>query len=290
MKQRDSKQIAKTIGYGILALVLFVGLFLATYEERGTQLPLIEHEIVVFGDSVMRHSQEGDEKVTVVDRMSEILGKDVFNASLGGTCMSRIDTTHQMGFTKDGLSMVSLARAIYMKDFGVQETIRTRESATEYFYDTITSMEYMDYSKTKIVFIEQCFNDYHAGVTIENEDDPYDEYTYAGALRSTIHYLQAAYPHLRIILVTPTYSWYTVPHETCEEMDKGGGILEDYVDAQMRVAEEMGVEIIDIYHDFYEHETWEDHLTYTADGLHPNATGRDMIAEKLTSYLMGNPN
>lgn len=290
MRQMKGKRIAKEIAYGVVALVLFAGLWLTFYEERGTQLPLIEHEIVVFGDSVMRHSQEGDEKVTVVDRMSEILGKDVFNASLGGTCMSRIDTTHQMGFTKDGLSMVSLARAIYMKDFGVQETIRTRESATEYFYDTITSMEYMDYSKTKIVFIEQCFNDYHAGVTIENEDDPYDEYTYVGALRSTIQYLREAYPHLRIILVTPTYSWYTVPHKTCQEMDKGGGILEDYVDAQVRVAEEMGVEIIDIYHDFYEHDAWEDYLTYTADGLHPNTTGRDMIAEKLASYLMENPN
>lgn len=204
--------------------------------------------------------------------------------------MSRTDANMQIAYTKDGLSMVSLARAIYMNDFGVQETIRIRESATEYFYDTITSMEYIDYSKAKVVFIEQGINDYHAGVPIENAKNPYDQYTYKGALRSTIQYLREAHPHLRMILVTPTYSWYTVPHLTCEEMDEGGGILEEYVTAQMQVAEEMGVEIIDLYHDFYTHDEWEDYMIYTTDGLHPNENGRNMIATRLVEYLKANPN
>ncbi len=286
---KRGKQITKTIAYGIIAIVLFVGLFFLTYKERGTQFALMEYDIIVFGDSIMRHTKDEDTEDSVVDRMAELSGKKVFNGALGGTCMSRTDTTMQMAYTKDGLSMVSLARAIYMKDFGVQETIRIRENATEYFYDTVSSLEYMDYDKAEIVFIEQGINDYHAGVPIENKEEPYDQYTYKGALRTSIHYLQEAYPHLRIILVTPTYSWYTVPHQTCEEMNEGGGILEDYVQAQIQVAEEMGVEIIDLYHDFYIHDTWEDYLIYTVDGVHPNELGRDMIASKLVEYLLDNP-
>lgn len=289
MKQIGSKQIAKEIAYGVVALALLVGVWLLTYRERQTELPVEEYEIVVFGDSVLRFTQEED-SANVVERMNAILGDKVFNGSLGGTCMSRVNTSNELGYTKDGLSMVSLARAIYMQDFGVPKTVRIKESSTEYFEDTILALEAIDYSKTKVVMIEHCFNDYHAGVPIENADDAYDPYTYAGALRSSIRYIQEAYPDIRIILVTPTFSWYTVPHQTCEEMNEGGGVLEDYVNAQMQVAEEMNVEIIDIYHDFYQHETWEDYLLYTADGLHPNETGCAMIAERLAAYLLENPN
>lgn len=288
MKQIGSKQIAKEIAYGVVALALLVGVWLLTYRERQTELPVEEYEIVVFGDSVLRFTQEED-SANVVERMNAILGDKVFNGSLGGTCMSRVNTSNELGYTKDGLSMVSLARAIYMQDFGVPKTVRIKESSTEYFEDTILALEAIDYSKTKVVMIEHCFNDYHAGVPIENADDAYDPYTYAGALRSSIRYIQEAYPDIRIILVTPTFSWYTVPHQTCEEMNEGGGVLEDYVNAQMQVAEEMNVEIIDIYHDFYQHETWEDYLLYTADGLHPNETGCAMIAERLAAYLLENP-
>ena len=286
---KKGKRIARTIAYGVIAIVLFVGLFFLTYKERGTQFPMIEYDVLVFGDSIMRHTKDEDTEDSVVDRMSDLMNKNVFNGALGGTCMSRTDTTMEMAYTKDGLSMVSLARAIYMNDFGVQETIRIRENATEYFYDTVTSMEYMDYAEAEVVFIEQGINDYHAGVPIENREEPYNQYTYKGALRSTIQYLQQAYPHLRIILVTPTYTWYTVPHLTCEEMDEGGGVLEDYVQAQIQVAEEMGVELIDLYHNFYTHNTWDDYLTYTVDGVHPNEVGRDMIATKLAGYLLDNP-
>ena len=93
-------------------------------------------------------------------------------------------------------------------------------------------------------------------------------------------------PEIRIVLVTPTYTWYTEMGLTCEERDMGGGILEEYVDAEIRAAEELGIEIIDVYHDFFPHEKWEDKDLYTRDGMHPNDEGRRMLAEKIAACLM----
>ena len=55
----------------------------------------------------------------------------------------------------------------------------------------------------------------------------------------------------------------------------------------MKIAEEYGVEIIDIYHDFYPHETWDDWMVYSVDGLHPNEAGRTKIANRISGYLKG---
>ena len=121
---------------------------------------------------------------------------------------------------------------------------------------------------------------------ITNPENPYDEYTFLGALRSSVRALRDTNPEIRIVLVTPTYTWYTEMGLTCEDRDKGGGILEEYVDAEIRAAEELGIEIIDVYHDFFPHEKWEDKDLYTRDGMHPNDEGRRMLAEKIAACLM----
>ena len=97
--------------------------------------------------------------------------------------------------------------------------------------------------------------------------------------------LREAYPDLRIIFITPPYTWYTVPEVTCEEYDLGGGVLEDYVNAEIGICEALDVEVIDIYHDYYPHDNWDDLYLYTDDGLHPNEAGREKIAQTLADYL-----
>jgi lysophospholipase L1-like esterase len=167
----------------------------------------------------------------------------------------------------------------------VQQATRIRESFTEYFDETIDGLEEIDFSKVEIVLIQHGLNDYYSGIPLDNEEDPYDDYTVQGALRNAITTLQKNYPDLRIILATPTYSWYRAGMQTCEEFNAGYGFLEDYVEAQIAVAKELGVETIDLYHDLYPHEKWEDWEIYTRDGLHPNDEGRTLIAQRLAEYL-----
>ena len=57
------------------------------------------------------------------------------------------------------------------------------------------------------------------------------------------------------------------------------------MEAELRLAGELGIEAIDVYHDFFPHERWEDKDLYSRDGLHPNEAGRVKLAEKIAEEL-----
>ena len=271
----------KLIVYWITAAVMFIILWWLTFPIRASD-KVYEPQIVVLGDSIMGQVRD---KTSVSEKLSVLTGKEIFNGALGGTCMSRINTERRIAYTKDSLSFAAISRAAALDDFGPQQTTVVRESATEYFPEVIDDLEKIDFSKVDILLVQYGVNDYHAGIPAENPEDPFDEYTFGGALRSAVAFWRENYPDIRIILLTPTYSWYDYDKLTCEEKDEGGGILEDYVNAEIRVAEEINVEIIDLYHDLYPHEVWDDEKIYTRDGLHPNEAGRQLLAETIAAYL-----
>ena len=242
------------------------------------------YQIVVFGDSVYGNVRD---ESAIPAQLEALTGMTVYNAALGGTSMARRDRECRLDYSEDSLSAVALAKAVYSGEFGVQRTVRSRIPITEYFPETIRGLEQIDFSTVETVVIGSGMNDYYSGVPLDNARDPMDEGTFAGALRQTITYLRKTNPKLRIILVTPTYSWLFRTGQTCEEFN-AGGILEDYISKEIEVADEMGVGLLDLYHDLYPHEQWEDWQVYTIDGLHPNEDGRTMIAKIIMEYLENN--
>lgn len=273
---------SRTIIYGCISAALFAILLLSTFPLRKSDNKAYAPQIVVLGDSIQ--GQVRDES-SVSEQLSALLGREICNGALGGTCISRIDTEERLAYTKDSLSFAAISRAVALNDFGLQQTAIVRESTTEYFPEVIDTLAAVDFSKVDILLVQYGVNDYHAGVPLDNPKDPYDERTFGGALRSSLTAWREACPNIRIILLTSTYSWYVYTGETCEEMNEGGGILEDYVNKELQIAEEMQVEILDFYHDFYPHTVWEDWKLYTEDGLHPNEAGRQLLAESIAAYL-----
>ncbi len=269
---------------GIVSLVLCVLLLAVSFRMRLKEQPGWV-DIVVFGDSVCGGIRD---ETGITDQLSERTQMSVLNGALGGTCISRIDQECRLDYAKDSLSLAGLTKAVMARDFGVQQAFRIRESNTEYFENVVDELERIDFTTVKLVVICHGLNDYYDGVPISNEADPYDEYTFSGALRSSLQALQKANPDMGIVLVTPTYTWHRELGLTCEEYDGGGGIQEDYIRAQMEIAEEFGLEVVDLYHDFFPHDTWEDWELYTWDGMHPNEAGREKIAGKIADHILGN--
>ena len=282
-EQSTKKQPGKrTIAYGIAAVLAFTLLYLATFRGRAEEEQPRQVQIVTFGDSVLT---DIGEMVPIPDRLSGLLDMSVYNAAMGGTCAARLETERRLDYAKGSMSLVGLTRAIRAKDFDVQQTARIQDNNTERFPEMVEGLSQVDFSRVEIALIQHGVNDYHAGTPIENPENPYDEYTYLGALRSAVKDLRRVNPEIRIVLVTPTYTWYLQTGQTCEDADNGGGKLKDYVEAELALARELGVETVDLYHDFFPHEVWEDWALYTMDGIHPNETGRDKIAQKMAQIL-----
>ncbi|MBQ2802391.1 MAG: SGNH/GDSL hydrolase family protein [Lachnospiraceae bacterium] len=245
-----------------------------------------DYDMVILGDSVFGERRDA---TSIPAQIGERLGITVFNGGFGGTCMGRLSEESSLSYTKDCLSMVSLAKSIAARDFGTQQATRIREGATEHFPVTIDELEQIDFSKVEVLLIGHGLNDYHGEEPVFTENDLYNEYTFEGALRSAVRTLKEAYPDMRIVLVTPPYTWYTIPELTCEEYVLNGYVLEDFVEAELAVARELDIEIIDIYHNGYHHESFEDWEQYTNDGLHPNDEGCALLAQIITDYFIEHP-
>lgn len=276
----------KTIAYGLASVILLAVLAAATFRDRSDRLERRQVQVVMLGDSVFGLIRDD---TSIPAQIERALGKSVFNGAFGGTCVSRIDKDYRLTNARDSLSLAGLTQAIAADDFGVQQTVRARESNTEYFADTVEGLERIDFSSVELVIIMHGLNDFYSGVPIYNAEDPLDEYSFTGALRSSLTALRQVNPDMRILLVTPTYTWHLQSGLSCEEFNGGYGVQEDYIEAEIEVAEELGVELIDVYHDLFPHEKWEDWELYTFDGLHPNETGREWLTKIIYEYLQENP-
>ncbi len=273
----------RKILYGVIAGALFAALFLVSFRPREKSVVRQPVDMVIFGDSIFGEIR--DEQAVSV-QLQQILGQSVYNGAFGGTCAARTDSEGRLDYTRGLFCLVELAKSVESGDFGVQQSVIMRESNTEYFGDVIDGLDAIDFSGVGTILIQQGLNDYHAGVPIEDPQAPYDENTFMGAVRAAVRSFRRANPKVRIVIITPVYTWYTVNGKTCEETDNGGGVLEDYVNADLRLAEELDLEVIDVYHDLYPHEKWEDWKLYSRDGLHPNENGMKLLTEKIAEQLM----
>lgn len=265
------------------ALALFAGLFWATFPRLRNSENQMQAKVLILGDSILGLTRD---ETGIPAQLERILDVPVFNGAFGGTCAARCDREYRLANARDSISLAGLAKAIATEDFGVQQTLRIRDSSTEHFSSTIDVLERLDFSSVELVVIMYGLNDFYSGVPVYNPEDPLDEYSFIGALRYSIQALRRENPDVRILLVTPTYSWYLFYQETCEEYDIGYGTMDDYVLAETALAEEMQVELLDVYHNVYPHEEWEDWERYTIDGFHPNEAGRELLAGLLSEYLL----
>ncbi len=275
--------LLKLIAGALAFLVFFFLVMGARSYDKGTNT---EYSLVCLGDSNIGNYQ-GENGIPWL--LSERLNKKVLNGAFGGTTMANVDGVkteyHEV------LSMYNLALSICNRNFGAQKSqmdVIRQADHLHYFENTLANLSQVDFSTVDTLIIEHGVNDYLNGTPIQNGRDPYDTNTFCGALRTIVTMLREEYPNLRIVLSTPTFC---APVATgyvsryCDEYDYGGGILEDYVNAELEVAEELGVEIIDTYHLIEINR--ENAMYYLEDGLHLSDMGKEQVANLWADYLLG---
>lgn len=282
------KYMKKLVLLGVAILLAGLIFLAADRDKEKTGI----YDVVFMGDSVIGNYADPFGVTTV---MEERLGKTVFNGALGGTCMSVSKQMDKDSVPVRHWSMVKLAYAMCTDDWTSQMSgVSYSEhyygkvnQILEYFYERLTELSQIDFSEVEILLIEHGTNDYNSGQLLDSEEDPYDITTYGGALRTTVSMLQKKFPELRIILVSPVYCEFAeMDGANCTETDLGGGVLDEYVQMQKSVAQEYGLEWIDLY---YSSGIWTDTIDiYTYDKLHLTREGQQLIGDLISEYLESN--
>ncbi len=283
MDKRKLNGLLKCIA-AATAFVLFALVVVWTKDyDKGTD---DSYDIVFLGDSNFDNVRD---ESGITSMVANKLEKKVLNGAFGGSMMG---TSYQKKTEyQSALSMYNLAISICNRNFGVQksaiDTLARRDYAGQY-QNTLDMLSKVDFDTVEILVIEHGVNDYLAGTTIKNGVDAYDTDTFCGTLRTIITMLREEYPSLRIVLVTPAYCAPVRADGTaypCDENTYGGSYLEAYVNAELEVAKELGVEIIDLYHGI---DINADNFSeYLYDGLHYNDEGRKIVADIIADYLLG---
>lgn len=249
-------------------------------EERFTQMiellrtspvdypDLSEWCIVFLGDSVMAYYHGSYSIPGVVGSLS---GAQSYNCGIGGTAAA--------GDPANAVNFNSMANSFLEKDAG------GLMEGTDFAFGLHDFMQEDHSGKRYCFVIEYGLNDYFNGNPVDNPEDSYDVNTYAGALRTGIRALRGEYPDAEILLLAPTYT--LLFSGGTEKNSDVGGTLTDYVDAAVRVAEEMGVHCMNNYTDSGINADTQ--KQYLADGTHPNQTGALLLGTEIVEY-MGNIN
>lgn len=220
--------------------------------------------MVFLGDSIFEYNAGSRSVSGVVEGLS---GAQVYNCSKGGTSAAE-DPEKELSLNR------MTARFLKQDTDGLDEDNNFLVGLRNYMRESHDDKKYC-------FVLEFGLNDYFNGCPVENPEDSYDIRSYAGALRTGISTLKEAYPDAEILVLAPTYTAFF--SGGTERNSAVGGILTDYVDAAVRVAEIMGVHCINNYADSGINA--ENQAQYLSDGCHPNDTGAFLLGTGIIEYI-----
>lgn len=248
-------------------------------------------KIVCFGDSITGNFPAPTDYPSMI---AEITRATVYNAGFGGCCMC------DNGQTRKDFTMCRLVDAIVAGDFSAQRnsgvSITYGGTSTDYVPERLTMLEGIDWSEVDYITIAYGTNDWNSNYALDNAENPLDTTSYIGAFRYSVEKLLAAYPHIKILTITPLWRWWDtntgMPSEIAadyidsNDYAKGTGYkLWQYGDALVQAAKMYHVPVFDLYWNCM--MTKNNRLLYfpANDGTHPNESGRRLMASMISARL-----
>ncbi len=223
-------------------------------------------------------------------KLRDATGAEVRNGAFpGSTVTLQSDEPDLDRYPEDTFSFYHIAADIAANDFSDMESVVEARREEDYYYQhAYDELKNTDFAALDTLLIYYDAQDYLRQRSAYNPDDDKmytDLKTMMGAYSSGIRQIRAAWPHIRVVLVTPALILTYTPEGTPVSADRfsyGHGVLGVYVEFCMRVGEACGVTVLDNYHNMVE----EDNANgYMADTTHLSPAGNDALVRHIVSVL-----
>ena len=240
--------------------------------------PLMGKKILCLGDSIF-----GTKNTEVSEFLKSITKANVYNCALGGTRMAQ----HEEGW--DNWSMYRFAYSIANNDWAIQENGLSHTNVPPFAEERLAFIKTLDFNDIDVITINHGTNDWSGSITLDNDSNPLDTTTYMGALRYSVETILTAYPHLKIVVLSPCWRYWkdsdgNFANDSNTRTNTLGEALVSYVSKGKEVAESYQLDWVDLYHIGFNKFTTSIYFPST-DTTHPNNTGRLAIAKKMSECI-----
>ena len=217
----------------------------------------------------------------LVEMIGAKLNADVYNLSFENSYASSANNI----LTNDSYDLFSLywLTTIYTvdndvivtkaKDAGLAMTLEQKS--------TLSLLQTLDFNQIDIVTIMYDASDYLAARGMYNRDDSQNITHFAGALEASINLIKQQFPHIQIIVMSPTYAYAVDEDGTYLDSTivsfEDEGPLPSYVTYQAEAAYKSFASFVDNY---YGSVNVLNADSYLADNIHLNQKGREIIADR----------
>jgi len=248
-------------------------------------------KVVLFGnDTFAQNKGTSDDMANMIAELSDAT---VYNCAFTGSFLSSknnyIDTkTYPM----DAFNLYWLTTAFTINNLEPYEAVfeQCADQIPADAKETFETLCSIDFNTVDVIGIMYDANDYLAARPMINIEKPDDIYTFTGNLVASIDLIQDKYPHIRIIVMSPTYAYalneegeYISSDLYCYIKDpEVSHKLSNYALLMERATAPQGVSFVDnIYGTI--NETNADQ--YLLDHISLNVEGRKKIAERFVYAL-----
>ena len=213
-------------------------------------------------------------------------GATVYNCAISDSYMSMQNSTYRTKYPYDAFSFYFLCTLFTT---GNTETVSWAErdlgTLPQDAAESIDLLQSIDYSQLDILCVYYDAADYLDQRPIINFDNEGDPTSFCGALHSGIQLVKEQYPHVRIIVMSPSYAYvvdengnYTSPFQT----DILADTLSIYVGLEAQTCMGDNVSFVDnFYGSIYEEIADE----YLKDSILLNEKGHELLADRFLEAL-----
>lgn len=247
--------------------------------------------IVVFGNAPF--ADDRNSKDNLANMIADMTGATVYNCSVAESYLTSLpydpDKAEETLINTFNFYWLCHLAAGNLVDKNYQSALETLGDSAppeaREVYDTIKSINFND---VDVIAVMYDGSDYIAQNPIYSDQDYTDITQFTGNLEAGIRLLQETYPHIRIIVLSPTYAYSDKIDETTgkyirdDVMREGYSVLATYVIKQCESCIRNRVSFVD---NMYGTITAENADEFLIDNLHLNAAGREKVAKRFIYAL-----
>ncbi len=243
--------------------------------------------IVVFGNAPFADNRDSEDNLA--NMIAEASGAKVYNCSVSGSYLAfRSYFFDSSSYPMDAYGFYWLAtlasngaNAHYYPEAETALGADLPPEAKE-VYETLTTL---DFNTVDVVVVMYDASDYLMGHEMYDDLNPTNVQTFTGNLEAGIEMLQTTYPHIRIIVMSPTYAYALNEDGEYVSSDMyryGQDVLSTYVIKESDSSASRSVSFIDHLYGTITESNADKYLT---DHLHLNVKGRELVAERFMDAL-----